>query len=110
MLALAVPEDATWQGFADGLTARLSGKGMATGRCLPWPRLRWSCFADSLAVGKECLCRWLSFADGPALGKEIFADGGLWPSTKAVLCRRLIPWPSVKDPVVGNDAVSGSVS
>jgi len=47
-------------------------------------------FAESLALGKEVLCRVPVFAECPALGKEIFAECNSLPSAalgKEDLCR-----------------------
>ena len=39
-------------------------------------------FAESLALGKEVLCRVPVFAEFPALGKEIFAECNSLPSAR----------------------------
>ena len=47
-------------------------------------------FAESLALGKEVLCRVPVFAECPALGKELFAECNSLPSaalSKEGLCR-----------------------
>ena len=47
-------------------------------------------FAESLALGKEVLCRVPVFAEFPALGKKIFAECNSLPSAalgKEGLCR-----------------------
>ena len=47
-------------------------------------------FAESLALGKEVLCRVLFSAECPALGEELFAECNSLPSAalgKEGLCR-----------------------
>jgi len=68
-------------------------------------------FAESLALGKEVLCRVPVFAECPALGKEIFAECNSLPSAalgKEDLCRVSDFWHSAKKFTLGKVSVSSS--
>ena len=76
--------------FAECLTAGARQRRPWQGAVSRAAYAEWRDFAESLALGKEVICRVPMFAECPALDKEIFAECNSLPSValgKEDLCR-----------------------
>ena len=101
-VALADPNPATWQAFAECLavgkggsfaeclTTGHSAKGTATDAVCLGPLCRVPLFAECQALDKDPLCRVLLFAESQTLGKEIFTECVVWHSANSLFAE--CPW------------------
>ena len=90
-VALADPNPATWQAFAECLAL---GKGGSFAECLTAGHSAKGTTTDAVCPGPPLLsaplCRVLLFAECQTLGKEIFAECVVWYSAKSLFAE--CPW------------------